>query len=129
LVAIATGKAKGPFEKNLAKWPEKRKDLIQYLSAKAAQGEDVFFGPAIFNEDAPRGESQYVKSLNVRWVEIDEMSPDDWPATAKEKGIPEPTLQVQSSVAGMQHAYWLTPRTDDIDTVQDQNRALSATLG
>lgn len=129
LVAIATRKANGPFEKGLVKWPEKRKDVIQYLSAKAAQGEDVFFGPAIFAEDAPRGESQYVKSLNVRWVEIDEMSPDDWPTTAKEKGIPEPTLQVQSSVAGRQHAYWLTPRTEDIDTVQDQNRALSATLG
>lgn len=117
------------FKQILADWPARRSDVIKYAQGMDANGYDVFYGPALYQPDAPSAELPYIKSVNVRWVDIDGGAPLDWAEASERLGVPRPTMEIQSSVEDRQHVYWRTERTSDIDSVQDTNRALAATIG
>ena len=116
----------------MAKWPGIRPQIVEFVQSNVASGRDVFFAPALFKDDAGDATRGNFKSANARWVDIDGGAPtiEEWPEICKKHQIPEPTHIIQSSVEGRQHVYWVSDsRTNDIDTVQDQNRTLAAILG
>lgn len=127
-VYLATSDHGQNFRQAFAQWPAQRNAVIQSALAGSAKGLDVWFCPSVFEADAPKPEKQYIKSVRSRWIDFDGNAPKDWEASAKEKGIPVPTMRIRSSVEGHEHAHWLTERTTDIDAVENTNRALSATF-
>lgn len=120
------------FKQTLVEWPLKREKIISFALGLAATGKDVFFCPSVFKEDAPEPKRPYVKSVNSHWLDFDGNAPEDWASVAKEKGVPEPSLIVQSSVQGQQHVYWFTDRVstpEGLDTAENITRNLTAAFG
>lgn len=131
-IATLEGGRRRSFQQSLAEWPLKREKIISFALGLAASGKDVFFCPSVFKEDAPEPKRPYVKSVNSHWLDFDGNAPEDWATAAKEKGVPEPSLIVQSSVPGQQHVYWFTERTntlEGLDTAENITRNLTAAFG
>lgn len=127
------------FSQFMVEWPKQKKGIVRHVLANSAEGKDVYYCPSLFVmpedtvEKNQRGNTAAtranVKGSQVLWVDFDNQSaPKDWAAFAAEKGIPEPSLIVQSSVEGNQHAYWRTEFTS-VEEVESRNRALSIALG
>jgi len=120
------------FKQYFLPWPLDRKRAAQAPVILANQGADVFFCPTLFDKDAPKPERQYAKSVNSHWLDFDGNAPSDWQSFAKEKGIPEPSMVLQSSVPGHEHAYWFVPRVsgdEALDKHENVTRNLTALCG
>lgn len=121
------------FKQYMIEWPAKRRGVIQHILRESAEGKDVYYSPVVYKDRRPTKEN--VLGSRVIWTEFDPSKgtnpgPDDWSVYAKEKGIPEPTRVIQSSVPGHQHAYWeLEEFTTDVEAIEDRNRALAYRLG
>ena len=127
-VCLATRKQAGRMTRYLVDWPRDRQKVVNATLLAAAQNADVFFCPSVYLPDAPSAERAYVKSVNSHWVDFDGNAPADWEKAAKERGVPEPSLIIQSSVPGHQHAYWFIPRQegDSLDSVENTTRNITA---
>lgn len=123
---------KETFKQYFPAWPLERSKVIRAMTVLAGQGYDVFFAPAVFEPDAPKPERDYVASVNCRWVDLDGNAPENWEVAAKEKGVPEPSTIVQSSMERQQHVYWMTERvrgSEGLGEAEGTNRALAAAFG
>lgn len=111
-------------------WPKYRNQIIRYVLKQDAAGLDVYYGPALLKEPGKASKDNILGS-HVAWSEFDNRdAPASWDVVAKEKGIPEPTLGLQSSVEGNEHVYWLLNEFDDsVERIEDRNRAISYRLG
>src|SRR5690606_31582471 len=76
----------------------------------------------------PKATKANILGSQLAWVDWDGGAPSDWSTVAQEKGIPEPSLVVQSSVPDRQHAYWRLNEFSELDAVEDRNKALAITL-
>ncbi len=111
------------FEKAFFAWPRQRRAMINYVIKNAATASDVYFAPVLFNRASPK--KDYVLGSNVLWVDFDGNAPKTWPLDI----APAPTLVVQSSLPENQHCYWLLSEfVDDIELLEDRNRALALAL-
>lgn len=111
------------WTKGFFKWPSQRKGMINYVIKNAAGPSDIYFAPVLFSRTSP--DKKNVLGSQVLWVDFDGNAPVDWPADV----APEPTLIVQSSLTQNQHCYWLLDEViDDIDLLEDRNRALALAL-
>lgn len=116
-------RATGQFEKAFFKWPAQRRGAINWVLRNAALPVDVFYSPSLFTRANP--EKKYVLGAWVLWVDFDGNAPKEWPADV----APEPTLIIQSSLPENQHCYWLLDEmVEDIDLLEDRNRALALAL-
>lgn len=134
--SIATLSQGESFKQYMIPWPEKRDSIVRFILKQDAAGNDVYFSPNLFEMPAdgkPRREREYAKPTRILYADFDNHSaPEDWEVAAKEHGIPVPTLRVQSSVPGNEHAYWKLSefqQEHDIDWVERKNRAIAARLG
>ena len=84
-------------EQHFFKWPSQKALIVHTINNQKADKE-VFFGPSLYSE--ARATKDSVKVARVFWLEVDGNPPDDL------KGLPEPTIKVQSSVEGHEHWYW-----------------------
>jgi hypothetical protein len=80
------------------KWPEHRAQIVTHI-LKETKTQDVYVSPSLFK--APSAKRQAWKGTNYVWVEFDGNAPDN-----PRSGIPNPTIRIQSSVAGHEHWYW-----------------------
>lgn len=128
-VYIATLEKGTNFKQFMLRWPEQRPGIIRHVLALSAAGSDVYFSPALYKAKRPTKDN--VLGSWVQWADFDHgTAPKDWSTVAAEKNIPEPTLIVQSSVEGNQHAYWGTESFDSsVEGIEDRNRALAYRLG
>lgn len=110
----------GAFSQHFFKWPEQRKDLVTHILT-STQDSEVYTAPAIFSRPSISKDS--FATTRVLWTEFDGVLPTDF------KGIPMPTLRVQSSDVNHQHCYWLLdePLTDALE-VEAYNRTLAYQL-
>lgn len=130
-IATLEGGVRSSFSQFLPSWPLDRQKIINSVVRMSGAGKDVFFCPSVFLPDAPRPERSYVKSVNSFWLDFDGNAPDNWEAAANEKGVPEPSLVVQSSAQGQQHVYWFTERVsgaEALDAHENITRNLTATF-
>lgn len=138
-VHLATIQGGVEFAEAMMDWPRQKNDIVQLILAKTAEGKDVYYAPSLFVEKKDTitfnkrgqtaGTKENILSSQLAWVDFDGEAPDNWEALAKEKGIPEPSLIVESSVQGRQHAYW---RLDDwypLEQIEDRNRAIALAVG
>lgn len=134
----------GRFDgQQMLEWPRERPEITRLILANNAEGKDVYYTPSLFkpvdqivewntddqgNRLWPKATKPNILGSQLAWVDWDGGAPSDWSAVAQEKGIPEPSLVVQSSVPDRQHAYWRLDEFAAIDAVEDRNKALALTL-
>lgn len=145
-VCIALKEADGTTLRRVSpKWPERRKDVEDFILAQTAKGLEVYITPALWKEKAEKGR-KLSKDLflcsRVLWVDMDGNAPQEWPwsaptitpgsdesPSAAESGPPEPTLRVQSSTEDRQHIYWLLDEPiTDVNEFENYNRTLQYVL-
>ncbi len=95
----------GDWETHFFKWPQKRQDAILHILS-LSENHDVYVAPSLFK--APSAKQQSWKGTHYVWIEFDGNVPEKLP-----KGIPEPSIKVQSSEAKHEHWYW---RLQDFNT-------------
>jgi hypothetical protein len=117
------------FNQYFAKWPKDRQNVISAMITKSGLGFDVWFCPAIFRHDATQATRENIESVNSHWLDFDGNAPENWEVRAKEVGVPEPSLVVQTSVVNHQQAYWFTDRVtgnENLDKAETITRNLTA---
>lgn len=101
-------------------WPREKDKVAKYIQDKTRTRE-VYFSPALFTE--PSALKENVLGSNAFWCEFDGRVPSDL------KGIPEPSIRVQSSKRGHEHWYWLTASTNSPEKLEEVNRSITYALG
>lgn len=129
------------FHKKMFEWPKHHDNIVNHVLSSAAQGLDVYFAPAIFNE-LGQPDKGNVKGTRVLWAEFDGDAPTNWTESESESarsrseavsgpprdahGVPEPSMRVQSSGDGREHVYWvLEDFCTDKQWAEDRNRAIT----
>lgn len=110
-------------------WPDKQKQLAQWIVMSANKGDDIYFSPALFKPDAQHKTKNDVLYSRVVWVDI-----DGGVAEALEKvaagTLPAPTWRVSSGSNGSEHWYWnLDAPIYDTKVLEDINRRIAYLLG
>jgi hypothetical protein len=137
---IATLTKGGEFSQFMLEWPRSRQAIPKFILSQVAEGRDTYYCPSLFvpfdktvefnhkgKTAATRANIQGSQSF---WVDFDNgAAPSNWSEFAKEKGIPEPSMVIQSSVSGNQHAYWRTEFNTSVDDIEQTNRSLALTVG
>lgn len=130
------------WRKVFFQWPDHKEPIVQHVLASSAQGLDVYYAPAIFNEPASPTKENFKGSYTL-WTEFDGTAPENWEgeghtespdsseagsvAPRDENGhLPPPSLRVQSSKDGHEHVYWrLDEFVTDAQWIEDKNRAIT----
>ena len=97
-------------------WPHHKAKLVEHIHKSADRG-DVYISPALFK--GRKADLDGVKSSRTLWVEF------DGNYTANFKGLPEPSLIVQSSLGNRVHCYWQLESSIPVGEIQDLNRRLA----
>jgi len=85
------------FEQYFFEWPTEKDILLQHVKRYTGTHE-VYYAPALFlYRDASK---ESFRGTNVVWAEFDGILPDSL------RGVPEPSIKVQSSTISHQHWYW-----------------------
>lgn len=98
-------------------WPQDRTSIITHLLDQT-KTKDVYVAPSLFK--APSDKKAAWKGSNYVWAEFDGNAPSKLP-----KGIPSPSIKIQSSEKGHEHWYW---RLDKFETDQAVVSGLSKQL-
>lgn len=115
----------GKWTKFMFAWPKQRAGVVRHVLQWRAQSADVYYCPALFSVANPQKEN--VLGSWFLWIDSDGNAPD-WDADIP-MSIPRPSLRIQSSLPGHEHAYWhLDEFLTDIDTLEERNRALALAL-
>lgn len=127
-VCIAVIKPESGFQEVLVEWPAKREEILREVAGRTAAGYDVYFSPAIYQENATRRGQDTFKESYVHWVDYDGGAPEiaEW---LDGKKAPAPSLIVQSSVEGRQHVYWRRDNPGNLREIEEVNRGLASILG
>lgn len=102
-------------------WPRQRAGVVRHVLKHEAIGANVFYSPALYK--ATRAIKDNVLLAHVLWVDFDGNAPEVWP-----EDVPEPTLEIQSSLPGHLHAYWLLDEPQEPAVIEERNRALAYRL-
>jgi len=103
------------------KWPEHKTAILTHMLS-ATESKDVYVSPSLFK--APSDKKAAWQGTNYVWIEFDGNAPDKTP-----KGIPAPTIRIQSSVPGHEHWYWkLNSYERDRKALEGLAKALTYTL-
>lgn len=102
-------------------WPAQRSDIVTHIM-DASKTKEAYLSPSLFN--APDAKRNNWKGSNYVWIEFDGNAPKALP-----KGVPDPTIRVQSSTEGHEHWYWrLNEFESNQDVVQGLSKQLTYTL-
>lgn len=131
------------WHKVFFKWPNHKKEIIQHVLSGSAKGLDVYYSPVLYKGTADNKPGRPVKDnilgSHVIWSEFDGPSEDyhrlvteDGGSEASEAGreaqgvVPAPSVRVQSSLDGHEHAYWLLDEfCTDVKWFEDKNRSIT----
>lgn len=120
------------WKKNMFQWPIHRKNIIEFVLGRTAQGLDVYYAPVIFNAAKPIKEN--VKGSFVVWAEYDGSAPSEWSpetvestdGTENRSPVPAPTMRIQSSSDAHEHVYWALDHFEtDIGWIENTNRSIT----
>lgn len=87
-------------------------DTVIAFTVSMSVGQDVYFTPGTFVENAKGKEKDLGKRAKAVWVDIDGYHEGQGSVEAaltllKELDLPEPSYRIQSSLPGAEHWYWL----------------------
>ena len=113
--APTKGESAKSFIRYYFEWPEQRDDVIQHMVQANQQGKDAWVAPALLKSKRDGKKNNWL-GTQFLYVDFDEGVPSKLPAE-----IPEPTIKIQSSVAGREHWYW---KLDKFYTGDDNRKAI-----
>lgn len=130
-VYLATKDKSGTWKKFFFKWPDDPIGLNAWVLEQEAVGSDVYFGPALYKEPKDATKENILGSW-VYWSEWDGQAPT-WDLTEAQraaggplKGIPGPSIRVQSSLTGHEHLYWISEEFQtNPDILERVNRTIT----
>ncbi len=113
--------ATGHWQPYFFTYPEQRDDIVTHVM-DASKTKEAYLSPSLFTKSSAERENW--KGSNYVWVEFDGNAPAALP-----KGVPNPTIKVQSSSKGHEHWYWrLNAFETEKEVVQGLSRRLAYTL-
>lgn len=80
------------------KWPVQAERLYKHVR-NSSRSQEVYLAPALFGSRKVSAES-FISTRSI-WTEFDGETPKNL------KGLPEPTIRIQSSDPGHEHWYWI----------------------
>lgn len=107
------GKING-WEKAFYSWPDDKITLLADIERRKPH-EEVYFCPALYSRRDAHKDA--VRGATCVWVDFDGNAPIDL------KGIPAPTIKVQSSDPGHEHWYWKLDSECSVEVVERINRS------
>lgn len=118
---VPTKGESGFWQQYFFRWPEQKTQVITHLLSQSKE-RDCYVSPSLFK--APSDKKQAWKGSNYVWVEFDGNAPSELP-----RGIPSPTVRVQSSNSKHEHWYWkLTEFETDFRALEGLAKSLTYTL-
>ena len=130
-VYLATKDNENNWKKFFFEWPEGKEVVAEWVLQQSASGKDVYFGPALYKEPTEATKENILGSWTY-WSEWDGLAPT-WDvdgagraASGPLKGIPAPSIRVQSSARGHEHLYWLLEEfQDNPEVIERVNRTIT----
>lgn len=130
-VYLATKDNEKNWKKFFFEWPLAKSSVAEWVLEQSASGKDVYFGPALYKAPTDATKENILGTWTY-WSEWDGLAPewstngDGRAAQGPLKGIPAPSLRVQSSARGHEHLYWLLEEfQDNPDIVERVNRTIT----
>lgn len=115
-------KTEGRWRAVMFKWPNAKRSIIQHILKESAEGNDVYFAPALFKNPSPKKES--VLGARAFWIDLDGNA--DEARKLMGDTVPKPTLVVQSSLENHEHWYWrLDKFVTDVSVLEGRNRDIA----
>jgi hypothetical protein len=109
----------------LQSWPSKRDRVLEFIQAVSAQGQTIYFNPAMFNPDSTSNTKEHVLASWVVWCDFDGNSADAMVRLKATPSLPVPTWRIQSGLPGHEHWYWLLDRPAAPESFEQVNRKLA----
>ena len=122
-------------------WPANRNNIVDYMLAQSARGNDIYYAPAQFILDTvskhkwvqiedDKGNSKdsdipNVSGSRVLYLDFDGNAEDALRKLAATALLPAPTARLQSSRPGHEHWYWLLDRTYTMAEFEPINKRLA----
>lgn len=101
------------------KWPKGLKVAVQRIFAAEKEGANVYICPALYSK--PERRQEHVAGSYTLWADSDGNAPEVF-----DGGVPQPTIQVQSSYEKNVHHYWiLEDFLDDVESLETGNRSIA----
>lgn len=108
------------FEQYFFEWPKEKGLLLDHVRRYTTTHE-VYYGPALYHERL--GTKESFLGTSVVWAEFDGVLPDSL------KGVPDPSVKIQSSTAGHEHWYWkLNTFVRDQTLIEDVSQRITYLL-
>lgn len=105
-------------------WPDKSKDISEWIYLSSDKGTDVYFSPALYKDDATNKRKESVIGSRVLWVDIDGNVGE-----AREKlaasGLPVPSARIASGSKDSEHWYWYLDSQINTETLEALNRKIA----
>ena len=109
--------ATGYWQTYFFSYPDQKQEAVMHVM-DATRSKEVYIAPSLFSK--PKAKQTAWLGTNFVWVEFDGNAPATVP-----KGIPAPSIRIQSSTKGHEHWYW---RLDHFETEQAIVEGLSKQL-
>lgn len=98
--APTKGETAKSFVRYFFDWPSQSNDVVQHMLQANNEGRDAWVAPALMKTKRDGKKTNWLGTQYL-YVDFDGEVPRSLPA-----GVPEPTIKIQSSVAGREHWYW-----------------------
>lgn len=108
------------WQRKYFEWPAEEIPVVQTVLSNRSS-HDVYFAPSIFRERSSKKEA--VLGSFCFWIEFDGAMP------AELKGLPNPSMIVQTSTETHQHIYWCVDQLLPVEKLEAVNRSLTYELG
>ena len=106
-------------------WPAKRDRVLEFIQAVSAQGQTVYFAPAMFKSDSTTYEKEFVLASWVVWCDFDGNADEALVRLRATPSLPVPTWRIQSGLPGHEHWYWLLDRPAAPQSFEQVNKKLA----
>jgi DNA replication protein DnaC len=129
VIRLATRSKDMKFSNALYVYPEQLEMVITFVQASVNQQKEVYYSPDLYVHEAIRdgkATKEYVRGSHVIPVDFDGNAPQEM-AGFTDRGLPEPSVIIQSSDEFHKHVYWLLDSfITDIPKLEAQRRIFTS---
>lgn len=108
-------------------WPSEKDQIIRHMVQANKEGKDVWIAPALLKTNKNAKKTNWL-GTQFLYVDFDAGVPKELPSE-----IPEPSIKIQSSVAGREHWYWKLNEfytgDENRDAIEAINKSITYALG
>lgn len=107
------------------RWPDKRSNVLEFIQAVSARGQNIYYNPAMFVPDSISNEKEYVLASWVLWCDFDGNADEARVRLAATPDLPRPSWELQTGLPGHEHWYWILDRPEAPERFEEVNKKLA----